>query len=94
MFGGKGRKGLDSNVVFQRIWVIGKTVNWFLVLILQKLFEISKLTSKNQKNISVFLQMFQNVIFCLETLPTYMTMILNICDSSCGKEVSDNVYNG
>ena len=45
---------LSYNVVLQGIWIIGKTFNLFWVCILQKLFEISKSTTKNPKNVSYF----------------------------------------
>ena len=45
---------MGSNVVLQRIGVIGKTINWFWVCILQKLFEILKPITKNQKNLGTF----------------------------------------
>ena len=53
-----------------------------------------KSTSKNHKCISVILQMLYSVIFLLEILSTYMTMILILCDYSCGKEVSESVHSG
>ena len=47
------------------------------------------------KTIELFvLQMFHNVIFCLEILSTYMTRILISDDYLCGKEVSANESHG
>ena len=52
---------LGSNIVFKRIWVLGKTVNRLWVCILQKLFEKFKSTIEKQTNSSVF---FANVSQC------------------------------
>ena len=49
------------------------------------LVEISKLTTKNKPiKVRFFLQIFFDVIFLLEILSTYMTMVLIICDYSLG----------
>ena len=42
----------------------------------------------------LLLQMFLNVIFILDILSTFMTMILILCDYPCWKEVSDTVHSG
>ena len=62
---------LGTNVVYQRFFFLRKTVNLFWFCILQMFLEISKSTTKNQKKLNAFKQMFHNVIFCLEILSTY-----------------------
>ena len=74
------KQGLVSNIVLQKIWVIGHTVNLFWACTLQKLIETFKSTTKNKHNkCAYFLQMFWNYTF-KKKLSKYMTMILTVCD--------------
>ena len=86
---------MGSNVVLQRIWVIGKTVNWFWVCILQKLFEILKSTTENQQNLSVFFfKCFKMSYFVLKYFPQTLQVYSLLMIVHVKKEVSDNVHRG